>query len=202
VRGRFDAAQIVRTAGGALVSTPYADRQIYMTSNFGLTVLTPHTVLVGTPAVLRRALDRIRDAPVKVDLPKWMTDTLETKDAAFAFGCDFGDMPLSQLQGMLPLPPWVAATRTVRGVGDLRDPGLIVAGTVTFDDATRAAAGADGMRHLGALVNTVAMAGVVPQLKDLTIGAEGADVQVRFAVDDASLRALLQQLPQYLGKAH
>jgi hypothetical protein len=201
LRGRFDAAQIVRVAGGALVSTPYADRQIYTTGSFGFTLLTPRTALVGTVAGLHRALDRIHDARLKTELPPWMVDSLTAKDAAFGLGADLGGAPLSGLKG-LPIPPWLAAIKTARAVGDLRDPGMNVAGTVTFDDPARAASGAEGMRQLGALVNAAALAGVAPQLRNLTLAAEGANVQVKFAVDDASLHAMLQQLPQYLGRAH
>jgi hypothetical protein len=199
VRGRFDAEQLVRVVGGALVSTPYADRQIYTAGTFGFTVLTPRTVLVGTSAGLRRALDRIHDARVKVELPAWMTETLATKDAAFALAADFGGAPLSGLRG-LPLPPSLTGIQNARGVGDLHDPGMNLSGTVTFADAARATAGAEAMRHLGALVNGLAVTGVVPQLKDLTIGADGANVQVKFAVSAGALHSLLQQLPQYVGK--
>jgi hypothetical protein len=201
VRGRFDAEQIVRAAGGALVSTPYADRQIYSMNGFGFVMLTPHTVLVGTSAGLRRALDRIHDVRVKAELPDWMTETLATKGAAFAFAGDFSGAPLFRLQG-LPLPPSLMVAKTVRGAADFHDPGMNVAGTVTFDDAARAAAGAEAMHRLGMLINAMAIAGVVPQLKDLAVGADGSNVQVKFAVDDAALHTLLQQVPQYLGKGH
>jgi hypothetical protein len=130
-----------------------------------------------------------------------MMETLATKDAAFAFACDFSAAPLSGLQG-LPLPPSLGGIKTARGVGDLRDPGMNVSGTVTFDDPARATAGAEAMRHLAALVNTMALAGVVPQLRDLVISADGSNVQVKFAIDDGSLHTLLQQVPQYMGKPH
>jgi hypothetical protein len=201
VRGRFDGAQMVRAAAGALVSTPYADRQMYTVSTFGFTVLTPHTFLMGTAAGLRRALDRIHDGRVKMDLPPWAIEALETKGAAFAFAGDFGGAPLSGLQG-LPLPPWVGGVKTIRGFGDFHDPGVNVQGTVAFNDPPHASAGADAMRQLGALINTVAIAGVVPQLKNLTIDADGPNVRCAFAVDEAPVHALLKQLPQWIGKAH
>ncbi len=199
LRGRFDAEQIVRTAGGALASTPYADRQIYAKGSFGFSILTPHTVLVGTSTGLHRALDRIHDVRVKPELPPWMIEALGAKDAAFALAADFGGNPLSGMKG-LPIPPWLGAIKTARAAGDLREPGLNVSGTVTFDDPARAASGAEGMRQLGALVNAAALAGVAPQLKNLTIGAEGANVQAKFSVDDAAFRALLKEMPQYFRK--
>jgi hypothetical protein len=199
LRGRFDAAEIVRAAGSALTSTPYADRQMYTTSTFGFTILTPHTVLVGTPAGLRHALDRIHDVRVKLDLPPWMMETLETKDAAFAFGADFAGAPLSVgLQG-LPVPPWLGSVKTARGAGNFHEPGVNVAGTVTFDDPTHATSGASGMRQLGSLVNAAALAGVAPQLQDLTISADGSDVEAKFSIDAAAFHTLLKQFPQYLA---
>lgn len=200
LRGRFDAAQIVRAAAGSLVATPYGDHQMYTVGTVGFTVLTPRTALLGTAGGLRRALDRIHDLRVRPELPPWMMETLATQGAAFALVGDFSGIPLSALQG-LPLPPWVAGVRRVRAIGDFYDPGVNVTGTVTFDDAPHASAGADAMRQFGALINTVATAGVVPQLKNLTIGAEGASVRCKFALDEAPVHALLKELPQWLRKA-
>jgi hypothetical protein len=199
-RGKFDPPTIERAAGSVLAATPYSGRTMYTVANMGFTVLTPHTVLAGAGAGLRLALDRIRDGRVKDDLPPAMHDTLRTKDVAAAFAADFSASPLTALQG-LPIPPWVAAVKGARGVVTLREPGVNVSASIAFEDPQHAAAGADAVRQFGSLINAVAMAGVIPKLHDFVASADGSSVQVAFAVDDASLRSLLEQLPHLLPQS-
>jgi len=51
---------------------------------------------------------------------------------------------------------------------------------------------------MGALANTLALAGAVPELKNLDIAAEGTNVRLGFGVEVARLRALLELLPQWI----
>jgi hypothetical protein len=199
-RGNFDPPTIERAAGSVLAATPYSGRTMYTLGNMGFTVLTPHTVLAGAGGGLRVALDRIRDGRVKDDLPPSMHDTLRTKDVAAAIAADFSASPITALQG-LPIPPWAAAIKGARGVVTLREPGVNVSGTITFEDPQHAAAGGDAVRQLGSLINAVALAGVIPKLHDFVASADGSSVQVAFAVDDASFRSLLDQLPRFLPQS-
>jgi hypothetical protein len=199
-RGNFDPPTIERAAGGVLAATPYSGHTMYTVANMGFTVLTPHTLLGGAGAGLRIALDRIRDGRVKDDLPPAMHDTLRTKDVAAAIAADFSASPLTALQG-LPIPPWAAAIKGARGVVTLREPGVNVSGSIVFEDPQHAAAGADAVRQLGSLINAVAQAGVIPKLHDFVANVDGSSVQVAFAIDDASFRSLLEQLPRLLPQS-
>jgi hypothetical protein len=207
VRGRFDPAAIQRAAdahsaahgGGVLASTAYSGHTMFTIADVGFSVLTPHTVLAGTAAALRLALDRIRDGRIRNELSPGTVETLGTKDAAFTFAGDFPGSSLAGVQG-LPLPGWVSGVKAVRATGAFREARLAISATVTFEDAARASAATGGMRQIGALVNTVALAGVVPELKNLEIAAEGTTVRVGFAVDETQLRGLLKQAPQWLPK--
>jgi hypothetical protein len=205
VRGRFDPVAIQKAAdahsaahaGGVLAATPYSGHTMFTVADVGFSVLTPHTALAGTAAGLRLALDRIRDGRVRRELPPALTDTLDAKDAAFAFAGDFAASPLSGVQG-LPMPAWVSGVKGARMTGAFHETRLDVSGSVIFGDPKQASAGADGMRQIGALVNTVALAGVVPELKNLDIAPDGSGVRVAFGVDETQLRRLLQQVPQWL----
>jgi hypothetical protein len=198
VRGRFDAASIARVAGGVLTATPYAGRTLYTHGSVGFAVLSPRTLLGGSGATLRLALDRIQDGRAgKAELPPSTLETLRTKDVAAAFAADFGAAPLTALQG-LPIPPWVASVKGARGVATFREPGVSISGSIAFDDPSHAAAGVDAVRQLGALINAIAISGAVPQLRSLTVSADGPNAQVAFAIDDGSLRSVLQQIPQWL----
>jgi hypothetical protein len=197
LRGRFDPGAVARTAAGVLAATPYSGQTMYTHGNVGFAVLTGRTILGGSGAGLRLALDRIRDGRVKVELPPGMLDTLRTKDVVAAFAADFTSSPLTALQG-LPIPPWATAVKGARGVVTLREPGVNVSGSITFDDPAHATAGVEAVRQLGALINTMAVAGVVPQLRNFAVSTDGANVQVTFAIDEASARSVLEQIPQFL----
>lgn len=205
VRGHIDAAAVQRAAdahsashaGGILSATPYSGHTVYTVADVGFSVLTPRSALAGTAAGLRLALDRIRDGRIRPELSPTLMETLQTTDVAFAFAGEFASAPLAGVQG-LPIPAWVSGVRAVRVTGAFVEARLNVSGRVTFDDPQHATAGADGMRQMGALANTLALAGVVPELKNLDIAADGTNVRLGFGVEVARLRALLELLPQWM----
>jgi hypothetical protein len=209
LRGRFDAAAIDKAARahaathsseGILASTPYSGHTMYTVANIGFAVLTSKTVLAGTGAGLRLALDRIRDGRVRPELSPAILETLQTKDVAMAGAADFSGSPLGAVQG-LPLPSWAAAIKAIRGTATFgADSKVKVAGSIAFDGPPNAAAASNAMRQLATLVNTMAVAGIAPKLQDATFTPEGASVGVTFAVDDGALRALFLEIPQWVTR--
>jgi hypothetical protein len=215
LRGHFDAKAIQQAAGkassggpvqtpssGLLAATPYSGYTMYALADVGFAVLTPKTALAGSGAGLRRALDRIKDGHIRPELPSAMVDalrTLGTQGAVAAFAGDFSGASLASLQH-LAVPPWVASVKALRATAALQPPGVRISGSVSFDSSMHASNGADGMRQVGSLVNTMAVAGVVPKLENLVVTADGANVQIAFALEDTSVRSLLQQGPEWLPK--
>jgi hypothetical protein len=199
VRGRIDPAAIQRVASSqpGVAATSYSGHTMYTVADVGFSVLTSHTALVGTASGLRLALDRIRDKRVKVDLPAPFIETLATPQAALAFAGDLGSSPLPAMGG-LPVPPWVSGVKGLRATGIFKDKRLQVSGSFSFADPGHAAAGADGLRQLGALVNAVAVSGAVPELQGLEITGDGNAVRFAFGVDEAKLRRVLEQVPQLI----
>jgi hypothetical protein len=210
LRGHFDAKAIDRAAqahaaspthSGVLSATPYSGHTMYTVANTGFAVLTPQTLLAGTGAGLRLALDRIRDGHVRPELAPSVLETLRTKDAVAAFAGDFPPSAFASVQG-LPIPPWVGAVRSIRATASLRTPGVQIALDATFDTAEHAATGADSMRQLSALVNTMAASGVLPPLQGLAIAPNGPNVHITFGLEEAALKPFLAHLPQWLPKAN
>src|SRR5207253_7108617 len=74
----------VQTCALPILVSSYGGRTLYTVNNAGLTILTARTAVAGTESGIRRAIDRIQDGRVARDQPKWMLDTLETPNAAFA----------------------------------------------------------------------------------------------------------------------
>jgi hypothetical protein len=209
--GRFDEQKIAQAAqnhtpmknGGVLVATPYANRTIYTINNAGFAVLTSKTVLAGTETGIRRALDRVRDNQIVRNQDKWMLETVETPNSAFAVAADLATQPVTAtLMSQIPsvvrnLLGWLNGLKAVRMIGNFHDPGLNIAGTLTYGDAQTAAAASDDVKRTGAAAKLFAMFGA-PQLQNLDVKVAQSDVQVAFAVDDGQLRTFLASAQQYL----
>jgi hypothetical protein len=207
LKGRFDDKKIAAAAqnrtptkgGQLIVASTYAGRVLYTVNNAGFTVLSPATVLVGTETGMRRALDRMRDGAVKRDTPAWMISTLETPNAAFAVAADFVTQPLAAVSvGALPLA-WLKNLQMVRVIGNFHEPGMNIAGSLTYPDPSQAEAASGGLGKAFSMVNVLAATGVLPTLRNVQVGPKDADVQCAFVVDDQALRTFLSQLPAVLG---
>jgi hypothetical protein len=203
--GKFDEDKIAQVAsqhtvtkgGGALVQSEYLGRKVYTTQNVGFTVLSSKTVLAGSETMIRRSIERMKDGKVKRDQPPWMLKTLESDGAAFAAAADFANQPMSAASiGMVPLP-WVRGLKAARIVGNFHDPGLNVAATLTYPDASQAQAASEEVKKTASMATLLALIGG-PQLKGLDVKPQDADVQVKFAVDDQSLRTFLGAVQQYM----
>ena len=206
LRGRFDAKAVDRAAGkspaqphssGFVAATPYAGFTMYTVGDIGFAVLTSKTAVAGSGPGLRHTLDRIKDGRIHPELAEPMMETLRTKGVVAALAADFGGSSLASVPG-LPIPPWVGAVKTVQGTAALQPPGVQVSGSVSYDSPQRASSGADSMRQLLNLVNTMAGAGVLPKLLNLVIQADGVNVRLAFAVEESALRSLLQRVPEWL----
>ncbi|MEO7112104.1 MAG: hypothetical protein ABI183_16795 [Polyangiaceae bacterium] len=203
LKGRFDATKIQAAAdkhtpmksGGALVSSTYSGHAIYTLANIGFTVLTPSTVVAGTEAGMHRVLDRIHDGKHARDITPWMLETLSTKGAAFALAADFATQPITSVAvGNLPAQ-WVKGLKAVRLVGDFKDSGTEIAGSLTYDTEDNASNGASGAKQLTTMANLASLTGLVPRLDNLDIHTEKTSLQYQFSVDDTALRKLLQNIP-------
>ena len=203
--GRFDQtklAQLAKThgaakSGSAIVESTYAGRTLYTVDNIGFTMLTAKTVVAGTETAIRRALDRVKDGRGKRDVFPWMLEVVETQGAALAVAADFKNQPLSgaAIQGMrIPATEGLTA---VRVLGTFHEPGLQLAGAMTYDTEANAQKGLSGFNKLVLMYKAYSgMSGTVPQLRDVTSTLERTDVQVKLSVDDQSLRTFLGKVPQ------
>jgi hypothetical protein len=205
VIGRFDEAKIKQVAssntptksGGLLVASQYAGRDVYTVSNVGFTLLSPTMAIAGTESGIRRVLERIKDKRVKRDLTPSMIQTIETPGAAAAVAADFATQPIpAEATRQMPMP-WVQSLKAVRAVATFKD-GVQIAGSMTYPEEAAAQTASQSVKQAANLSKWLAILGIRVQTFDVTV--EKSDVQVKLAVDDASLRQLLAQAPQWLGQ--
>lgn len=203
VVGRFEEDKIKKAAdahtqtrsGGVIAQSQYAGRAVYTVANVGFSILTPKTALAGTETGIRRALDRIHDGQKSRDQPDWVLSAIGTPNAAAVVTADFTQPIASAALGTVSLP-WANGIKVVRLLADFKQPGMHVAGTLTYADGASAAAGANGIQQLGTLANLVALTGLAPRLQDLSVSAADANVQCAFSLDESSMRSLLALVPR------
>jgi hypothetical protein len=203
--GRFDGtklAQLAKTHGAAksgspIVESTYGGRTLYTVDNVGFAILTDKIVLAGTETAIRRAIDRIHDARGHRDVFPWMLEVVETAGAVLAIAGDFKNQPLSgaAVQGMhIPATDGLTAARVL---GTFQEPGMQLAGSLTYDSEANAQKGQAGFDKVVLMYRAYAgMSGTLPQLRDVTTTVEKTDVQVKFSIDDQSLRTFLSKVPQ------
>jgi hypothetical protein len=204
--GRFDAAKLKQfaatggqTARGQLVTTQYAGRDVYTVANVGCTILTAKAAICGTEGAIRRALDRVRDGRVQRDVAPWMVQTLETPNAGAAVAGDFSQVPLSQMGS--GVPPWLGTVKQGRVLTDFKEPGVNVAGSLSYDDPQKAQSAANELAALGRLAQSTPMKFLgVPEVQKLDTKVEKNDAQFSFALDDRGMRQLITMAPKVVGQ--
>jgi len=187
--------------GAAVVKSKYAGRALYTANGIGFTVLTERTLLFGNETGIRRALDRIREGRARRQLPAWMADLLAKPSAPLAGGADLTAQPVpAAAREQLA---FLDGVRTASVLGNFQDPGLNLAGTLTYDEPEAATRGADNLKRLHDRLSTygplMALIGIPQPVRNLS--AEAAEDEVRFVVgiDGAAVAVLLEKAQSYLS---
>jgi hypothetical protein len=206
--GRFNPAKIAaaasknpRTATGAPVTkSEYAGRELYTSRGMGFSVLTEKTLLFGNETGMRRALDRIEEGRVRRQLPKWMVDVLSSPKAPLAGSADFTTHPVpSAARQQLA---FVDGLRTLAVLGNFEDPGLNLAGTLSYGEADAATRGADSLQKLHGRLSSyaplMAILGIPQPVRRLEAKAEDKEVRFVAGIDGAAILILLEKAEAYL----
>jgi hypothetical protein len=202
--GRFDVAKIgsaTRTrTGGALVKGTYAGFATQTSGPITVAPLTAKTLIGGTTERVHRVLDRLGPSQPALQraVPPWVASTLASQGAQFAVAADFSTQPIaSAALGSINLT-FVQGLRMIRGIGDFDAPGINVAATLTYGDATQAQAAADNMHTMDNWQKLLAPLLLGAKLSNFQVGTSDADVSCKFALDDSSVGALLTLATKYL----
>jgi hypothetical protein len=207
--GKFDKDKIEAAADGTqktalglpVTKSSYAGRTLYTAGNVGFTVLTAKTALFGNDTGIRRALDRIKEGRAKRQLPGWMEKLLGTPDAPLVLGADLTSNPLpdaarSQLA-------FLDGVKTVALLGNFKDPGLNLAGTLSYGDAEAAKRGAENVVHLRSMLEgyapLMALIGIPQPVKKLEAKAKEEEVEFVAGVDGEAVGVLLDKARDFLA---
>ncbi|NLE85748.1 MAG: hypothetical protein GX607_05050 [Myxococcales bacterium] len=198
--GRFDAngfeqaaTQGARTVTGRPVTrTTYAGRPLFLSDGVGLTVLTSRTMAFGNEVGIRRVLDRIEEGRVARATPAWFEELLSA-GAPLAWGVDLAAHPLPdaarrQVQ-------FLDGLRAARLLGNFQEPGINLAGTLTYDAEEAAQRGVITLRASAEALRTyewlMALVGILQPVRRLDAQVQGTEAQVVAEVDGAAVGSLL-----------
>jgi len=200
--GRFDEARIDQATtakdGAPIARGTYAGRTTYTAGRVSYAVLTSHTLVAGTSDGLRQVLDRVQSGKLARAVPPWVVDTLQTPGAEMALAADFATQPIASAAiGSVKLP-WLEGLRVARVIGNLEQPGMNLAATLTYADPDRARTAAGGVKLVDRWLQMFGplLGGVT--LRDMKVELDGADVRCSFAVDDHALSSLLGLANRFL----
>jgi hypothetical protein len=205
VIGKFDEAKIKQAAashtslkgGNTIVASQYAGRDVYTVANVGFTLLSPERAIAGTESGIRRVLERIKDKRVKRDITPWMIQTVETQGAAATAAIDLATQAMpAEVARQIPMP-FMQNLKAVRAVATF-DQGIQIAGSLTYPDEAGAQAALPSIKQAQSFSKILAVLGI--NVKKFDVATEKADVQVKLAFDDASLRQVAASLPSWLGQ--
>jgi hypothetical protein len=144
---------------------------------------------------MRRALDRISEGRARNQLPSYMQKLLASTTAPIVFGADFTSSPLPDASRQELA--FLTGLKTVALVGNFEDPGLNLAGTLTYADADAAQKGAQSLISLRMKVESVApflaLLGIGQPVRRLEAQPKDKDVSFVAAIDGAAVAVLLDK---------
>jgi hypothetical protein len=209
--GAFDKQKIQAAAdatqktpqGVPVVKSSYAGRSLYTAGNMGFTVLTQKTLLFGNDTGIRRALDRIQEGRAKRQQPQWMDKLLQTPNAPLVLGADFTSSPVPE--AARTQLAFMDGMKTLALVGNFQDPGLNLAGTLSYEADDAAARGAEnllGVRNsLDRYAPFMALLGIPQPVRKLEAQPKEKEVSFVMGVDGAAVGVLLDKAVDFIPGA-
>jgi len=202
--GNFDKEKIERAAesnprtplGSPVVKGSYAGRTTYTANNIGFVVLTKQTVLFGNETGMRRMLDRIKEGRVARQVPQWMLELLQRRNAPVIGGADLRTQPVTD--AVRQEAAFLNGLETTRVLGNFEPPGLNVAGTLTYGDAQGAQLGAAALKELHQKLQNygwiMALLNIAQPVKKLDVVVKDREAQFVAGVDGQAIGQLLDKL--------
>ena len=208
--GKFDKAKIEAAVNGVektpqgvpIAKRQYAGRTLYTAAGFGFCLLSDRTALFGNDTGIRRALDRVREGRLRRQTLPWMDKLLDgEKSAPIVAGADLRAqaIPAAASSNLA----FLNGLETMAFVGNFKDPGVNLAGTLVYGDEAGAKQGAQNVQGLSQKLSTygtlLALVGFPQPVRQLQAEAKGKQAAFVVGLDGAALIQLLDKLPEYLG---
>jgi hypothetical protein len=201
--GTFDRQKIEAAADGTqktplgvpVTKSTYSGRALYTAGDTGFSVLTARVALFGNDVGVRRAIDRIEEGRAKRQLPKYLGDLLATPNAPLVVAGDLTSNPVPA--AMREELSFSEGLETFAIVGNFEDPGMNLAGTLSYGDAPAAQRGSQNLLAMRAMLDRyapfLALMGIPQPIRKLETQPKDKTVPFVMAVDGAAVAALLDK---------
>lgn len=208
VEGSFDKGAIAKAAekgalsaaGKPLVKSSYAERDVFVSGDVAVTILTAKIALAGSQTGVRRALDRVRDRRVKREVPGEWLEFVQKPGTHFGLIADTSKESLSD--ATLKEAPYLRGARTAKALGTFEGPGANAGGVVTYDTAENAQRGeaqAKEWQQMAGLMNFFAIFGAKSPIKHMETRISDRDLQIAAVLDGPATVAVVGWLAQRLS---
>ena len=191
----------LQTSYGTVVASTYAGRRLYTVANYGFTTITDRTMLVGTEAAIRRALDRIQAGTIKREIAPWMSDWVNQTGYPVLVASDVTKQSFGKT--VTNLIPWIEGVQYVRIRGRFNPDGSFgMSGALTYPDANKAQQSSNGMQGMVksfGLMAVLKVIGIDPLVRNLVVNPAGKDVDFQTVIDEKSLRNVIHMATDWIG---
>lgn len=201
VQGSFDPDAIHMAAssgrptalGVPLTRLEYANNDLFVAGDVGFVVVTKQTLILGNETGIRRTLDRIRDKRVRRDVPDWMASLIDDPKASVVAVADLSTDPI--VHSAAQQTPFLHGLTVVRILGNFEPPGLNLAGTFTYPDASAAQTASTSLEQIAQLssyARLLSLLGIQPPIQDLKVRVVDQDVQFIAAINVQGASSLME----------
>lgn len=184
-------------------SVEFAGAKMYVVEQVAMAILTDETMVFGTQLGVRRVLERVEEGRLKRELPAWYEGLLSTPGAELQLGIDLDSQPIPGHLG--DKFAFLKGLRAARLVGNFRDPGLNLAGTLSYDSPANATRGAEEIESVKKKFeewSLIMLALKIPQpLRRLESLPTGKEVQVVAETRGESMARFLENAEGILSGA-
>lgn len=177
----------------------YSGATMYVVEQMAMSVLTEETLVFGTQLGVRRALERVEEGRLGRSLPSWYEALLTEGAAQFHLGIDLDSQPVPAAFG--DKLSFLKGLRAARILGNFREPGLNMAGTLTYTEPSTAKAAAEellGARDdLGKYALLMAALNIPQPIDRLEAQATDKDTQIAIELEGTALARILENASQF-----
>jgi hypothetical protein len=206
--GTFDRQKIEAAADGTqktplgvpVTKSTYSGHALYTAGETGFTVLTSKVALFGNDIGVRRAIDRVEEGRAKKQLPKYIGELLATPNAPLVVAGDLTSNPLpAAARDELA---FIEGLETFALVGNFEDPGVNLAGTLSYGDAQAAQRGAQNLLAFRGTLDRyapfLALIGIPQPIRKLDAQPKEKTVGFVSAIDGAAVAVLLDKAEELM----
>jgi hypothetical protein len=191
----------VSVSNQPIVSIRYSGAEMYVVDQVAMSILTDRTMVFGSQLGVRRVLERVEEDRLDRNIPPWFEALLADEASAVQVGIDLDAQPIPATLG--EKVTFMKGLRAARILGNFKNPGLNLAGTLTYktpQEATQAAETLSGLKEeLDRYELLIRALGISQPLRRVQAEATDKDTQVTLAIEGAALSKMLENSSQLMA---